>query len=273
MTARGRRRARGDRRGRGPRVLVLNKADALDDDRRRELGFRHPDGVLVSALDGEGLDELAARIETEFAATLRPVELLLPYSEGGRARRAARRSAGDLSARTPPRACASARACRRTWPSATSASPSTARSRREARRSCELDLGAVLPARAHDGDAGLRPGALETVVIAPGRAGAGAHGDRDRAARRPRGSGAAALGAGRRHGIALVNAPGLIDEGYRGELQVLLLNTDRDADVRVAAGMRIAQLVVVPVATPDVVELEALSETQRGDGGFGSTGH
>ena len=70
--------------GTATRVLVLNKADALDDDRRRELSFRHPDGVLVSALSGEGLDELLARIEKEFARTLRPVELLLPYSEGGR---------------------------------------------------------------------------------------------------------------------------------------------------------------------------------------------
>jgi GTP-binding protein HflX len=67
-----------------PRVLVLNKADLLDDDRRAELGYRHPDGVLVSAITGEGLEALAQRVEDEFQRTLRPVELLLPYDEGGR---------------------------------------------------------------------------------------------------------------------------------------------------------------------------------------------
>jgi GTP-binding protein HflX len=65
-----------------PRVLVLNKADMLDDDRRRELAFRHPEAVLVSALSGEGLDELQERIADEFERTLRDVELLVPYSEG-----------------------------------------------------------------------------------------------------------------------------------------------------------------------------------------------
>ena len=67
-----------------PRLLALNKADLLDDDRRRELGFRHPEGVQVSALTGEGLDELRDRIQDEFRRTLRDVELLLPYDEGGR---------------------------------------------------------------------------------------------------------------------------------------------------------------------------------------------
>jgi GTP-binding protein HflX len=67
-----------------PRLLVLNKADAIDADRRQELRLQHPDGVLVSALTGEGLDELAERIEREFRATLRPVDLLLPFAEGGR---------------------------------------------------------------------------------------------------------------------------------------------------------------------------------------------
>jgi GTP-binding protein HflX len=70
--------------GARPRILVLNKADLLDDERRRELGFRHPEGVLASAATGEGLGELGERIEREFERTLRPVELLLPFSEGGR---------------------------------------------------------------------------------------------------------------------------------------------------------------------------------------------
>ncbi|HVE67909.1 MAG TPA: GTPase HflX [Solirubrobacteraceae bacterium] len=67
-----------------PRLLALNKADVLDPERRRELGFRHPEGVLVSALTGEGLDELRDRVQAEFRRTLRDVELLLPYDEGGR---------------------------------------------------------------------------------------------------------------------------------------------------------------------------------------------
>ena len=66
-----------------PRLLVLNKADAIDDERRRELAFRHPDAALVSALTGEGLDALGERIAAEFERTLRDVELLVPFSEGG----------------------------------------------------------------------------------------------------------------------------------------------------------------------------------------------
>jgi GTP-binding protein HflX len=67
-----------------PRLLILNKADALDDDGRHEVQLRHPDGMLVSARTGEGLEELGERIEEEFERRLRDVELLLPYSEGGR---------------------------------------------------------------------------------------------------------------------------------------------------------------------------------------------
>src|SRR4051795_9938612 len=66
------------------RLLVLNKADMLDEERRRELSFRHPDGILISAATGEGLDELRERIEDAFRKTLQPVELLVPYAEGGR---------------------------------------------------------------------------------------------------------------------------------------------------------------------------------------------
>jgi GTPase len=69
--------------GATPRILVLNKADVLDEERRRELAFRHPDAVLVSAMTGEGLDALGERIAAEFERTLRDVELLVPFSEGG----------------------------------------------------------------------------------------------------------------------------------------------------------------------------------------------
>ena len=79
-------------------------------------------------------------------------------------------------------------------------------------------------------------------------------------------------GLAARHGIALVNAPGLIDAGYRGEVRVLLLNTDRDGRSTIAAGDRIAQLVLVRVETPEVVEVEELAVSERGAGGFGSSG-
>lgn len=79
-------------------------------------------------------------------------------------------------------------------------------------------------------------------------------------------------GLARDHGIALVNAPGLIDSGYRGELRVLLLNTDPAETFRVEPGDRIAQLLITPIATPAVVEAPALGESVRGEGGFGSSG-
>jgi len=79
-------------------------------------------------------------------------------------------------------------------------------------------------------------------------------------------------GLAHRHGIALVNAPGLIDSGYRGELRVLLLNTDRDQPCELNAGDRIAQLVIVAVGQPAVVEVAELSPSERDVGGFGSSG-
>ncbi len=79
-------------------------------------------------------------------------------------------------------------------------------------------------------------------------------------------------GLAARHGISLVNAPGLIDSGYRGELAVLLLNTDRTDAVALAAGDRIAQLVLVGIQSPTPVEVDHLSDSERGTGGFGSSG-
>jgi GTPase len=87
--------------GASPRVLVLNKADLLDDERRRELHFRHPDAVLVSAVTGEGLEELGERIALEFERTLRDVELLVPFSEGGTLSEL-HDVAGDLSRKDTP---------------------------------------------------------------------------------------------------------------------------------------------------------------------------
>jgi dUTP pyrophosphatase len=127
------------------------------------------------------------------------------------------------------------------------------------------------PVRAHDGDAGLDVHAAEAVTIAPGeRASVGT----GIAVAIPDGHAGLVLprsGLAARHGIALVNAPGLIDSGYRGEVRVLLLNTDRQEPFQVEPGDRIAQLLLVRVEGPEPVE-EALDETTRGAGGFGSSG-
>ena len=135
-----------------------------------------------------------------------------------------------------------------------------------------LEEAAMLPTRAHHADAGLDLYALEASELAPGERGLVRTGI---AIELPRGHAGLVLprsGNAAKHGIALVNAPGLIDEGYRGEIQVLLLNTDRTAAFAIAAGDRIAQLVIIKVSVPDLVELEALDETSRGAGGFGSSG-
>jgi dUTP pyrophosphatase len=130
---------------------------------------------------------------------------------------------------------------------------------------------ARLPARAHEGDAGLDLFAAEAVEIGPGeRASVGT----GVAVAIPDGYAGLVVprsGLAARSGISLVNAPGLIDSGYRGELRVLLLNTDRKQPFPVEPGDRIAQLVLVGVAPAEPVEAE-LDETVRGTGGFGSTG-
>ena len=135
-----------------------------------------------------------------------------------------------------------------------------------------LDERATLPARAHPGDAGLDLVAIEAVELGPG--------DRARvrtglAVELPPGHAGLVMprsGLAASHGVTVLNAPGLIDAGYRGELAVLLVNTDRETAFRVEPGERIAQLVVVAVALPQPVAVPALSETPRGGGGFGSTG-
>lgn len=131
---------------------------------------------------------------------------------------------------------------------------------------------ALLPTRAHEGDAGLDLYAYETAHIGPGeRWGVGT----GVGVEIPQGHAGLVLprsGLARDHGIALVNSPGLIDSGYRGELRVLLLNTDPAETFRVEAGDRIAQLVIVPIALPTPVEAVVLADSVRGGGGFGSSG-
>ena len=135
-----------------------------------------------------------------------------------------------------------------------------------------LDERAVLPTRAHDGDAGLDLYALEGASLEPGERSSIRTGI---AVEIPDGHAGLVLprsGLALRHGIALVNAPGLIDPGYRGELCVLLLNTDRSQPFQFSAGDRIAQLLVVRAEVASAVEVEELSASARGDGGFGSSG-
>jgi dUTP pyrophosphatase len=137
-----------------------------------------------------------------------------------------------------------------------------------------LRAGAKVPDRAYAGDAGYDLAAAEGVMLAPG----------ERAVIRtgiaiavPEGYAGLVLprsGLALRHGISLVNTPGLIDPGYRGELMVPLINHDREESFEVTAGMRIAQLVLVRAAEARFVGVELLEEGDdgRGEGGFGSSG-
>ena len=130
---------------------------------------------------------------------------------------------------------------------------------------------ATLPTRAHDGDAGLDLYACEAAHVGPGERWSVGTGI---AVEIPEGHAGLVLprsGLAREHGIALVNSPGLIDAGYRGEVSVLLLNTDPAETFRVSAGDRIAQLVLTPILIASPVE-SALADSARGDGGFGSSG-
>ena len=130
---------------------------------------------------------------------------------------------------------------------------------------------AVVPARAYAGDAGLDLAACERAELGPGE-------------RVVVGTGLAVAipigyagfvqprsGLAARHGISVVNAPGLIDSGYRGEVRVVLLNTDRSEPFVIEPGMRIAQLVVLPVPALELVEVDELPESERGVRGFGSS--
>src|SRR5687767_10713149 len=136
----------------------------------------------------------------------------------------------------------------------------------------KLDEKAIVPTRAHPGDAGMDLYAIEMVNLAPGeRASVGT----GIAIAIPEGYAGLILprsGLAARDGITLPNAPGLIDAGYRGELRVLLLNTDREKAFQVRLGDRVAQLVITPVPEVRLVMAESLGESSRGPEGFGSTG-
>ena len=130
---------------------------------------------------------------------------------------------------------------------------------------------AHLPRQAYDGDAGLDLAACERTVLEPGARATIPTGvaveipDGYAGFVQPR-SGLAA-----RHGIGIVNSPGLIDSGYRGEIRVVLLNTDREHTFVVEPGMRVAQLVIAPVASVRLAEVDELAGSERGARGFGSS--
>jgi dUTP pyrophosphatase len=135
-----------------------------------------------------------------------------------------------------------------------------------------LDRDLPVPAYAHPGDAGADLVAAADVELAPGERAVVATGT---AIALPDGYAAfvhARSGLAARHGVALVNAPGTIDAGYRGEIKVILVNLDRDTPVVLRRGDRIAQLVVQRVERAEFVEVEELPDSARAEGGFGSTG-
>lgn len=135
-----------------------------------------------------------------------------------------------------------------------------------------LITASTVPEYAHPGDAGADLHAAEAVVLAPGQRALIATGvsialpDGYAAFVVPR-SGLAA-----KHGITVVNSPGTVDAGYRGEIKVTLLNTDLDEPFSIAVGDRIAQLIVMPVVRASFIQVDRLPGSQRGEGGFGSTG-
>jgi dUTP diphosphatase len=131
---------------------------------------------------------------------------------------------------------------------------------------------AVLPARAHDTDAGLDLSACEELTIGPGGRAVVPTGLAVEIPEGHAGIVAPRSGLALRHGISVVNAPGVIDAGYRGEVQVILSNTDAAEAFTVERGMRIAQLLVMPVTPVEIVQVTDLATSARGSGGFGSSG-
>jgi dUTP pyrophosphatase len=128
-----------------------------------------------------------------------------------------------------------------------------------------------MPSRAYAGDAGLDLAACERVELAPGERALVATGLAVAIPPGHAGFVQPRSGLAADHGISIVNTPGLIDSGYRGELRVNLLNTDAREPFTVEPGMRIAQLVVVPLPTVDLVEVTELPSSERGARGFGSS--
>ena len=134
-----------------------------------------------------------------------------------------------------------------------------------------LHADAVVPQRAYTGDAGLDLASCERVELAPGERALVGTGLAVAIPEGYAGFVQPRSGLAARHGLTVVNSPGLVDSGYRGELRVVLLNTDRTEPFVVEPGMRIAQLVVLPVPELELVEVDELPSSERGVRGFGSS--
>ncbi|MBQ9694263.1 MAG: dUTP diphosphatase [Kiritimatiellae bacterium] len=130
---------------------------------------------------------------------------------------------------------------------------------------------ALLPSYAHPGDAGMDLCADETCCLQPGERAAVSTGLRIALPPGTEGQVRPRSGLSIKHGITVINAPGTIDEGYRGEVKVLLINLGQEA-FEIRPGMRIAQLVIAPVLRVAIAEGAVTDATERGAGGFGSTG-
>jgi len=130
---------------------------------------------------------------------------------------------------------------------------------------------AVMPRRAYAGDAGLDLTTCERIELAPGERGVAPIGVAVAIPEGYAGFVQPRSGLAERHGIAVVNSPGLVDSGYRGELRVILLNTDPVETFVAEAGDRVAQLVVLPVPALALVEVDELPPSERGARGFGSS--
>ena len=128
-----------------------------------------------------------------------------------------------------------------------------------------------MPDRAYAGDAGLDLASCERVELAPGERALVPTGLAVAIPEGYAGFVQPRSGLASRHGISIVNTPGLIDSGYRGELRVTLLNTDGREPFTVEPGMRIAQLVILPIPEVELVEVDELPESERGARGFGSS--
>jgi dUTP pyrophosphatase len=130
---------------------------------------------------------------------------------------------------------------------------------------------AVVPERAYAGDAGLDLSACERIELGPGQRAVVGTGLAVAIPEGYAGFVQPRSGLAARHGLSVVNAPGLVDSGYRGELRVVLLNTDPSEPFVVEPGMRIAQLVILPVPEVELVEVDGLPQSERGVRGFGSS--
>ena len=261
-----------------PVVIVLNKIDRVDPLGRRRLSNRFPEAPHVSALTGEGLEPLKAELARRFEDRLERVRLLVPYADGGRLAELYALGAPVEEREDTPgrrardRAPAAARAAalravsdRRVAFAPRDARDGQARGQEAARQ--RRRPGARLRRRCGDGSRRLRAGRARAR-----RPCARADRPRCRDPGRLRGLCAATLGLAAKHGISIVNTPGLVDSGYRGELLVNLVNHDEVEPFVVEPGMRIAQLVILPVPSVELVEVDELPTSERGADGFGSSG-